>query len=106
MSSKENVIEVEGLVEESLPNATFRVILDGGQVIFCHLSGKMRVNFIKILPGDRVLIEMSVYDLSKGRIIRRLPINKNVPEPVVEEPVVAKPIETIDESVKDNEEVK
>lgn len=76
MSSKENVIESEGLIKEALPNACFKIKLDSGQDILGHLSGKMRVNFIKILPGDRVLVELSVYDLSKGRITRRLPIRK------------------------------
>lgn len=76
MSSKEDFLEVEGVIEESLPGATFRIILEGGQLILGHLSGKMRLNFIKILPGDRVLVEISVYDLSKGRITRRLPVIK------------------------------
>lgn len=79
MSPKDDVIELEGTVEESLPSASFRVSLDSGQLVLGHLSGKMRMNYIKILPGDRVLIEMSVYDLSKGRITRRLPIQRNTP---------------------------
>lgn len=66
------LIELEGKVIENLPNALFRVQLDAGQVILGHLSGKMRVNMIKVLPGDRVVIEMTPYDLTKGRIIRRL----------------------------------
>lgn len=74
MSAKDDVLEVEGVVLESLPNTTFRVLLDSGQSIWAHLSGKMRLNYIKILPGDRVIVEMSVYDLSKGRITRRLPL--------------------------------
>jgi len=57
---------------ENLPNAVFRVQLDSGQTVLGHLSGKMRVNMIKVLPGDRVIIEMTPYDLSKGRITRRL----------------------------------
>lgn len=77
MSSKEDFLEVEGTVEESLPGATFRIILESGQLILGHLSGKMRMNFIKILPGDRVLLELSVYDLTKGRITRRLPVVKS-----------------------------
>lgn len=76
MSPKEDVVEVEGTVEESLPNATFRVNLESGQTILAHLSGKMRLNFIKILPGDRVSVELSVYDLTKGRITRRLPVQR------------------------------
>jgi translation initiation factor IF-1 len=63
--------EVEGIVEESLPNTLFRVKLVNGDIILCHLSGKMRMNFIKILPGDRVKIEMTQYDKTKGRIIYR-----------------------------------
>lgn len=65
-------IEVEGRVLESLPNTLFRVELPDGRVILCHLSGKMRMHFIKILPGDRVRIEMTPYDESKGRITFRL----------------------------------
>ncbi len=64
-------IEVEGIVTESLPNTLFRVQLSDGSVILCHLSGKMRMNFIKILPGDKVRVEMTPYDKSKGRIIYR-----------------------------------
>lgn len=65
-------IEVEGKVLESLPNTLFRVELPDGKVILCHLSGKMRMHFIKILPGDRVRLEMTPYDESKGRITFRL----------------------------------
>ncbi|MBI2621904.1 MAG: translation initiation factor IF-1 [Candidatus Levybacteria bacterium] len=64
--------EVEGKVLESLPNTLFRVELGDGKIIICHLSGKMRMNFIKILPGDRVRVEMTPYDGSKGRITFRL----------------------------------
>lgn len=63
--------EVEGIVKESLPNTLFRVELEDGSIVLCHLSGKMRVNFIKILPGDRVRIEMTPYDKAKGRITYR-----------------------------------
>ena len=66
--SKEDVIEVEGTVVETLPNTNFKVELENGHVIIAHISGKMRMNYIKILPGDRVKVEMSPYDLSKGRI--------------------------------------
>ena len=69
--SKEDVIEVEGLVVEKLPNAMFRVKLENGHIVLAHISGKMRMNFIRILPGDKVLVEMSPYDLTKGRIIWR-----------------------------------
>lgn len=64
--------EVEGIVKESLPNTLFRVELSDGTEVLCHLSGKMRLHFIKILPGDRVRIEMTPYDRNKGRIIFRL----------------------------------
>ena len=69
--SKDDVIEVEGKVVEKLPNATFKVQLENGHVILAHISGKLRMNFIRIIPGDKVLIEMSPYDLSKGRIVWR-----------------------------------
>ncbi len=65
-------IEVEGKVLESLPNTLFRVELFDGRIILCHLSGKMRMNFIKILPGDKVRVEMTPYDESKGRITFRI----------------------------------
>ena len=68
---KEETIEVEGVVLEPLPNTKFKVQLADGRVIEAHLAGKMRMNFIKILPGDKVTLEMSPYDLSKGRIIWR-----------------------------------
>jgi translation initiation factor IF-1 len=63
--------EIEGVVKESLPNTLFRVGLTSGAVILCHLSGKMRMNFIKILPGDKVRVEMTPYDKTKGRIVYR-----------------------------------
>ena len=63
--------EAEGVVTESLPNTLFRVELTNGDVILCHLSGKMRINFIKILPGDKVKVEMTPYDKTKGRITYR-----------------------------------
>lgn len=63
--------EVEGVVKESLPNTLFRVLLSDGSVVLCHLSGKMRMHFIKILPGDRVRVEMTAYDKAKGRIVFR-----------------------------------
>lgn len=63
--------EVEGVVKESLPNTLFRVQIETGNVILCHLSGKMRMNFIKILPGDKVRLEMTPYDRAKGRIVYR-----------------------------------
>lgn len=69
--AKEDVIEVEGTVIEPLPNAMFRVQLDNGHKVLAHISGKMRMNFIKILPGDRVKVELSPYDLTRGRITFR-----------------------------------
>ncbi|MBI2613738.1 MAG: translation initiation factor IF-1 [Candidatus Levybacteria bacterium] len=63
--------EIEGVVKESLPNTLFRVELTNGAIILCHLSGKMRMNFIKILPGDKVRVEMTPYDKTKGRIVYR-----------------------------------
>ncbi|HAS79228.1 MAG TPA: translation initiation factor IF-1 [Ruminococcus sp.] len=69
--SKEDVIEVEGTVLEALPNAMFQVELQNGHKILAHVSGKLRMNYIRIVPGDKVTIEMSPYDLSKGRITWR-----------------------------------
>lgn len=71
MAKKKDVIEVEGKVVEALPNAMFRVQLDTGHLVLAHVSGKMRMNFIRILPGDRVLVELSPYDLTRGRIVYR-----------------------------------
>ena len=69
--SKADVIEIEGVVVEKLPNAMFKVELENGHIVLAHISGKLRMNFIKILPGDKVTLEMSPYALSKGRIIWR-----------------------------------
>ena len=69
--SKEDVLEVEGKVLEALPNAMFKVELENGHKILAHISGKLRMHFIKILPGDKVTVEISPYDLSKGRITWR-----------------------------------
>jgi translation initiation factor IF-1 len=71
MMAKEEAIEVEGLVKEALPNVMFRVELKNQHVILAHMSGRMRQNHIKIVPGDKVKVEMSPYDLTKGRIIYR-----------------------------------
>ena len=68
---KQNVIEKDGIVKESLGNAIFRVELDNGHVILAHISGKMRMHYIRILPGDKVRVEMSPYDLTRGRIVYR-----------------------------------
>ena len=69
--SKADVIEIEGTVVEKLPNAYFKVELENGHIVLAHISGKLRMNFIRILPGDKVTLELSPYDLSKGRIIWR-----------------------------------
>jgi len=69
--SKEDQIEMEGTVVDALPNTMFRVKLDNGHIVMAHISGKIRKNYIRILPGDRVKVEMTPYDLTKGRIIYR-----------------------------------
>lgn len=69
--AKKETIEVEGTVKESLPNATFKVELANGHLVSAYISGKIRLNFIRVLPGDRVLVELSPYDLSRGRITYR-----------------------------------
>jgi len=69
--SKSDVIEIEGIVKEKLPNTMFRVELENGHVVLAHISGKLRQNFIRILPGDKVTLEMSPYDLTRGRITWR-----------------------------------
>ena len=70
--SNKEVIEVEGTVAEALPNAMFKVELQNGHAVLAHISGKMRMNFIRVVPGDRVLVELSPYDLKRGRITRRV----------------------------------
>ncbi len=69
--AKEDVIEMQGEVVENLPNATFRVKLDNGHVVLGHISGKMRMHYIRILPGDKVTVQLTPYDLTKGRIVFR-----------------------------------
>ena len=71
MASKDGAIEIEGTVAEALPNAMFRVELTNGHKVLAHISGKMRKNYIRILPGDRVIVELSPYDLTRGRIVFR-----------------------------------
>ncbi len=71
MSKKEETIQVEGIVVEALPNTTFKIKLDNGHTIMAYISGRMRKNYIRILPGDRVTVELTPYDLTKGRIIYR-----------------------------------
>ncbi len=70
-TKKDDVIRVEGVVKETLPNAMFRVEIEGGHTILGHVSGKMRMHFIRILPGDKVAVELSPYDLTRGRIVLR-----------------------------------
>ncbi len=70
--SKQDVIEIDGIVEETLPDAKFKVKLQNGHVILAHVSGKIRMNYIRILPGDKVTVELSPYDLTRGRITYRI----------------------------------
>ncbi len=72
MANNKELIRVEGEVLETLPSTTFRVRLDNGHEVLAHISGRMRVHYIRLLPGDRVTLEMSPYDLSKGRIVHRM----------------------------------
>ena len=69
--AKEDMIELEGVVVEAMPNAMFKVEIQGGHIILAHISGKLRMNYIRILPGDKVTVELSPYDLTKGRITWR-----------------------------------
>ncbi|HBY05555.1 MAG: Translation initiation factor IF-1 [candidate division TM6 bacterium GW2011_GWE2_42_60] len=69
--SKDDVIRMDGVVKETLPNAMFRVEIEGGHIVLGHVSGKMRMNYIRILPGDKVALELSPYDLTRGRIVLR-----------------------------------
>ena len=71
MKQKEEVVRVDGIVKETLPNAMFRVEIEGVHIVLGHISGKMRMHYIKILPGDRVVLELSPYDLTRGRIVLR-----------------------------------
>ena len=74
MSAKneKELIKIEGVIVETLPSTTFRVKLDNGHEVLAHISGRMRVHYIRLLPGDRVLMEMSPYDLTKGRVVQRM----------------------------------
>lgn len=76
MSNKQDVIVINGTVEKALPNAMFQVIIEGNHLVLAHVSGKMRMHYIKLLPGDRVAVEMSPYDLTKGRIVSRYDANR------------------------------
>jgi translation initiation factor IF-1 len=71
MKQKEDIISIEGIVLETLPNAMFKIKIEGDHIVLGHVSGKMRMNYIRILPGDKVVIELSPYDLTRGRIVRR-----------------------------------
>lgn len=72
MKQKEEVIKMEGIVEEALPDTKFRVRLEGGHLVLAHMSGKMRMNYIRLVVGDRVIVDLSPYDLTRGRIVSRL----------------------------------
>lgn len=72
MANDKELVRLEGEVLENLPNATFKIKLDNGHEILAHISGRMRVNYIRLIPGDRVVVEMSPYDLTKGRIVQRM----------------------------------
>lgn len=76
-NQKDDVIKVDGIVKETLPNAMFKVEIEGGHEILAHVSGKMRMHYIRLLPGDRVAIELSPYDLTRGRITLRYKENKS-----------------------------
>jgi translation initiation factor IF-1 len=71
MKAKDDVVRIDGIVKETLPNAMFRVEIEGGHIVLGHVSGKMRMNYIRILPGDKVALELSPYDLTRGRIVLR-----------------------------------
>jgi translation initiation factor IF-1 len=71
-NQEKEIIKMEGVIVETLPSTTFKVRLDNGHEVLAHISGRMRVNYIRLLPGDRVLMEMSPYDLTKGRVIQRM----------------------------------
>ncbi len=83
--AKEDVIELDGIVVEALPNTLFKVKLENGHVVLAHISGKMRKNYIRILTGDRVTVELTPYDLSKGRITFRNREQSDKPDPNAEE---------------------
>jgi translation initiation factor IF-1 len=71
-NNEKEIIKLEGIIVETLPSTTFKVKLDNGHEVLAHISGRMRVNYIRLLPGDRVLMEMSPYDLTKGRVVQRM----------------------------------
>jgi translation initiation factor IF-1 len=83
--SKDDVIEVDGIITESLPNAMFRVVLENGHKVLAHISGKIRMRFIRIVPGDKVKLELSQYDLNRGRITWRYPSGRGAQRAAAEE---------------------
>ncbi len=85
MANKEDVIRMEGTIVEALPNATFRVELENGYKVLAHVSGKMRKNFIRLVPGDKVVVELTIYDLTRGRIVYRKKIDSKGNEEIIEE---------------------
>ncbi len=93
--AKEDAIEMEGTVIENLPNTHFRVQLENGHIVVAHISGRMRKNYIRILMGDRVSVQLTPYDLTKGRITFR---NREAPKETKEAPVANKPAENTDTS--------
>uniref|UniRef100_A0A7C4GKF2 Translation initiation factor IF-1 n=1 Tax=Fervidobacterium thailandense TaxID=1008305 RepID=A0A7C4GKF2_9BACT len=85
MKNKEDVIRMEGTIVEALPNAMFRVLLDNGHKVLAHVSGKMRKNFIRLVPGDRVIVELTIYDLTRGRIVYRKKVDSRGEEEIEED---------------------
>ncbi|AMW33758.2 MULTISPECIES: translation initiation factor IF-1 [Fervidobacterium] len=85
MKNKEDVIRMEGTIVEALPNAMFRVQLDNGFKVLAHVSGKMRKNFIRLVPGDRVVVELTVYDLTRGRIVYRKKLDAKGEEEILDD---------------------
>ncbi|MFN4223645.1 MULTISPECIES: translation initiation factor IF-1 [Fervidobacterium] len=85
MKNKEDVIRMEGTIVEALPNAMFRVQLDNGFKVLAHVSGKMRKNFIRLVPGDRVVVELTIYDLTRGRIVYRKKLDSKGEEEILDD---------------------
>jgi len=85
LKNKEDVIRMEGTIVEALPNAMFRVLLDNGHKVLAHVSGKMRKNFIRLVPGDRVIVELTIYDLTRGRIVYRKKVDSRGEEEIEED---------------------
>lgn len=85
LKNKEDVIRMEGTIVEALPNAMFRVQLDNGFKVLAHVSGKMRKNFIRLVPGDRVVVELTIYDLSRGRIVYRKKLDSKGEEEILDD---------------------